>query len=360
MIVNGDQDEKSCWVTLVTKPSYLPGVLILAHSLTQQGSRHPLVVLYTHNLGDDAINALEVEAAATASMVPHKVEFLLPRKGQENTGSVADRFVDTYTKLRAFQVYELGYTRACFLDADMAVFRNPDDLFRIRLPDRTWLGANHACVCNLDHDAWAPSSWHKGNCAYTPLSQPGQTAAPVTPDSRPTWRLLNGGMFLFHPTEELWKSMSDSFDNSDQLKSYQFPDQDFLADFFAMKWAPISWKFNALKTMRYWHPRLWADAEVVIVHYIVDKPWEREVSEEGIAGHLGRDGETHRWWWNVYRDWRCHRPLDVKEDPVLTIMDGLVAQKQPFTKVIPLGEDPGEPTDVVPFTGSASSSGSLP
>ena len=347
MILNGDR-EKFCWVTLVTSPSYLPGALILAHSLTKQGSRYPLVVLYTESLGKDAIRALEAEATTTGSIIPHMVDLLLPRSGQENTGSVAERFKDTYTKLRAFQVYELGFTSGCFLDADTAVFRNPDEIFHIRLPDRSWIAANHACVCNLDHDAWAPSSWNKGNCAYTPLSHPGQVGAPVTPDSRPTWRLVNGGMFLFYPTADLWQSMLDSFNTSDRLKSYQFPDQDFLADFFDMKWAPVSWKYNALKTMRYWHPRLWADMDVVIVHYIVDKPWEREVSDEGVGGHLGRDGTTHRWWWDVYRDWQRNRPLASDNDTVLEFMDQLVGQQPPFAKVVPLGEAPGKPSDVIP------------
>jgi inositol 3-alpha-galactosyltransferase len=349
MIVNGEEEEKSCWVTLVTKPSYVPGAIILAHSLAKHKSRYPLLILYTQTLGQEAVRALEAEAAASGSIIPHQVDLLLPRKGQENTGGVAERFVDTYTKLRAFEVYKLGYTRVAFLDADMAVFHNPDEIFRLRLPDRSWLAANHACVCNLDHDAWAPTSWTKGNCAYTPLTGSNQIAAPVTPKSRPTWRLLNGGMFLFYPTEELWDSMMDAFNTSDRLKSYQFPDQDFLADFFESKWTPVSWKYNALKTMRYWHPRLWSDDKVVVVHYIVDKPWEREVSDRGVAGHLGRDGETHRWWWVLYREWQQQRTLAGQEDAAVELMQDLVGEQAPFSEVVPLAQAPGEPLDVSPY-----------
>ncbi len=349
MSVNSGHEEKSCWVTLVTASSYLPGAVVLAHSLTQHGSKYPLVVLHPESLGKDAIHALETEGASTGCIIPHMVDLLLPRSGQEATDIVAERFKDTFTKLRAFQVYELGYTRACFLDADMAVFRNPDEIFDMRLPDRTWIAANHACVCNLDRDEWAPSSWNKGNCAYTPLSGPDKVAAAITSSTRPTWRLLNGGMFFFYPSAGLWQNMLDSFNSSERLKSYQFPDQDFLADFFDRTWMPVSWKYNALKTMRYWHPRLWADEEVVVLHYIVDKPWERKVSDQGVAGHLGRDGETHRWWWAVYRDWRQHRRLASGRDPVLALMDQLVGQEAPFTEVVPLGQDPGELADVSPY-----------
>lgn len=57
------------------------------------------------------------------------------------------------------------------------------------------------------------------------------------------------------------------------------------------------------------------------LHYIVDKPWERRVASDGIGGHLGRDGETHQWWWGVWDDWRRRRDGDLVD-----VMDGLVAK----------------------------------
>ncbi|EXJ62404.1 hypothetical protein A1O7_02839 [Cladophialophora yegresii CBS 114405] len=341
-----DSSEKWCWVTLVTKPSYLPGVIILAHTLDQHKSKYPLVVQYTDSLGDEAISALQEEARNYGRLQPERVSLLLPRKEQENTGSVAERFKDTFTKLRAFEVYKLGYSRAVFLDADMAIFHNPDEIFECSLPGRDWLGATHACVCNLDYDSWAPAEWNKGNCAFTPLNHPDEVAAEITPESRPTYRLLNGGMFLFYPTEQMWNRMLDSFNTTDRLKTYQFPDQDFLADFYRDKWYPLSWKYNALKTMRYWHPRMWSDDKVVVLHYIVDKPWERQVNEDGVAGHLGRDGSTHEWWWSIYRGWRAEREKTRPDSLVLGSMSELVDTEQPFTEVIPLPQEVGKPEDV--------------
>jgi inositol 3-alpha-galactosyltransferase len=338
--------EPWCWVTLVTKASYLPGVIILAHTLDQHQSLYPLVVQYTDSLGDEAISALQDEATNHGRIQPEKVSLLLPRKDQENTGSVAERFKDTFTKLRAFEVYKLGYQRAVFLDADMAIFRNPDDIFETKLPGPDWLGSTSACVCNLDHDAWAPTEWHKGNCAYTPLTGPDDVPAAITSNSRPTYHLLNGGMLLFYPHEELWNRMLDYFNSSDQLKHYQFPDQDFLADFYRNKWHPLSWKYNALKTMRYWHPRMWSDEKVVVLHYIVDKPWERKVSSDGIAGHLGRDGATHQWWWDIYEQWRASRESHQPKSLVLQAMDRLVDTQPPFTVNTPLPQAVGVPEDV--------------
>ena len=334
-------DSKRCWVTLVTKPSYLPGVIILAHSLDKHESRIPLLVLHTDSLGTEAVQALASEAKRTSRMILHRVEPLRPREGQTNTSSVAERFADTFTKLRAFQVHELGYNKCVFLDADMAVFQNPDDLFDTKLSAQNQIVANHACVCNLDHDSWAPSNWHKGNCAYTPLTGPDQVAAPVTTESQPTYHLLNAGMFVYEPTAELWESMHHYFLTTDKLKDFQFPDQDFLIEYFRGRWQPTSWKYNAIKTMDYWHPRMWSDDVITVLHYIVDKPWERRTGADDIAGHLGRDKKTHKWWWDLYDSWRQET-----EEVTGQHVSGLVDTKEPIKEKILLPQEPGRPEDV--------------
>lgn len=85
------------------------------------------------------------------------------------------------------------------------------------------------------------------------------------------------------------------FPNKDEgVKTYLFPDQDFLADFSKGRWENLPWKYNALKTMRYWHVNLWVDEEVRNLHYIVDKLWSRRIGSDAIAGYLRKDGVTHR------------------------------------------------------------------
>ncbi|KAI4137911.1 MAG: hypothetical protein L6R39_007050 [Caloplaca ligustica] len=204
-----------------------------------------------------------------------------------------------------------------------------DEVFDIELPGDDWIAANHACVCNLDHDSWALDNWTRDNCGYTPLSHPSalETATSVPADAEPpdTYALLNSGFFLYHPSQSLWDSMLTYFNSHPELLStFQFPDQDFLARFFVHKWKPLSWKYNALKTMENWHRNIWRDEEVKGLHYIVDKPWERRVASDGVAGHLGRDGKTHRWWWDVYESWAKDR-AGVDEE-LLRILEELVAR----------------------------------
>lgn len=303
-------NKKYAYTTLITRASYLAGVIILAHTLKQQGSKYPLIVYYTANLKKSAIRALELEAPEL-NLVLRPCEPLLPRS-EIKTFLIAERFGDTWTKLRVFEdVYE--FDAVCYLDADMAIFRNMDEVFSVAddLPS-DWIAANHACVCNLDKDPWAPSDWNVDNCAYTPLSHPKALTEPTqpTPESRGTYHLLNSGMFLYHPSPQLWNDMLRYFNTSDKLGTYKFPDQDFLADFFRNKWRGLGWQYNALKTMRYIHPNMWRDDEVVCLHYIVDKPWAARVSKDGVAGFKGKDGETHTWWWDAYEDWTKRRQAE--------------------------------------------------
>nr|POE56195.1 galactinol synthase 2 [Quercus suber] len=305
---------KYAYTTLITRASYLAGVIVLAHSLRRHGSRYPLVVLYTPSLASTAVRILELESARS-NLILRPCAPLLPRTEAQGT-LIAERFGDTWTKLRVFDLPPESYTAVCYLDADMAIFnRNMDAIFDNldHLPVSA-IAANHACVCNLDHDSWAPSEWKPENCAYTPLIHPSALSHPtqVTCESRPTYHLLNSGMFLYRPSQELWNNMLHFFNTSDRLRDYKFPDQDFLADFFHNNWIALGWQWNAIKTMRYWHPTMWRDDEVVCLHYIVDKPWAARVTADGVAGYKGDDGETHRWWWREFAAWEAARENDAE------------------------------------------------
>jgi len=294
------------WVTLVTKASYLPGSVLLAYSLQKHKSRYPLIVLTTPSFPDELVPSLEEECSLSNS-VHLRIAALTPPPRNLPPSLIAARFADTWTKLRVFELHKYGCEKLVFLDADMLVRRNMDELFDIPLP-HDWIAANHACVCNLDNDSWAPDSWKRENCAYTGLI-PGSksTPVPVGNDEKETHTLLNSGLFIFTPFEEQWEAILRYLETSDRVKGYLFPDQDFLADFFRGRWKSLGWEYNALKTMRYWHTNMWEDAEVRNLHYIVDKPWSKIVGNDGVAGHLGKDGVTHKWWWNEFESWEKDR-----------------------------------------------------
>lgn len=322
-------DTKRAWITLLTRSSYLPGVITLAYSLSTHKTLYPLIVLVTPSLPESSLRALELESHHNSFLKIHPIEPLLPRN--RSTSSVASRFEDTWTKLRAFEL--LSYDTCVFLDADLTVYKNMDEVFDTKLPGDDWIAANHACVCNLDKDSWAPENWKRANCAYTPLSHPSalENATPLPADAVPphTHALLNSGFFIYRPSQSLWDTMLGYFnDHPELLATFQFPDQDFLAHYFAGKWKPLSWRYNALKTMENWHRNIWRDDWVGGLHYIVDKPWERRVASDGIAGHMGRDGKTHGWWWDVYEQWVYERGRrEEGGSEVVKVVAALVAER---------------------------------
>jgi inositol 3-alpha-galactosyltransferase len=319
---------EKAWVTLITRSSYLAGAVLLAHSIQIHKSRYPLLILYTDTLPQDCIDVLYREAMLSKAYVL-QVDLLTPNANSKT--SIAARFADTWTKLRVFELFQ--YSRLVVLDADMMLFRNMDELFDIKLPGKRGdsIAASHACVCNKDNDKWAPSDWRQDMCAYTGLVHPEclEECALVPKEGavgyRRTHTLLNSGLFIIEPTRATWNGILDFLHNSPLVPEFLFPDQDLLAEYFRGNWISIGYQYNAFKTMRYWHPEMWRDEEICNVHYIVDKPWSKRVGSDGIAGYLGKDGETHNWWWNVFSRWEELRQKQGEVD-ILQVVRSHVAK----------------------------------
>lgn len=98
------------WVTFLTgvDASYLPGVLVLAHSLRSVGSRYPLVVGVDRRQPKSSRQTLTDAGLETFDCTTLAPE-IAARCG------VADRFVDTFTKLRAWELEQ--YDRVVLIDS---------------------------------------------------------------------------------------------------------------------------------------------------------------------------------------------------------------------------------------------------
>jgi inositol 3-alpha-galactosyltransferase len=330
-------DPASCaWITLITRASYLPGVVMLVHTLDKHSSTHPIVVQYTSKLEEDCIACLKSLSTLYPLMHVQLVEGVPLAEGHN---PIAARFDDTLTKLRAFQPFdspqqgkpepplEQQPQQVCFLDSDIMIFRNMDDIFTIPRPSSDWISAHHACICNVDNDPWAPPEWSRDTCPNTPLehpsalSSPGPVPSASSQGAKPTDQLMNSGVFVCTPSKDLWDRIEHFRVTDPRVKDFAFPDQNFLDEFFKDHWVPIGWQYNAVKTSRYWHQKSWRDEEVRALHYIVDKPWEAKVKDDGTAGYLGRDGVTHSWWWREFDDWKVGLPK--KGNPASGVVMGV-------------------------------------
>lgn len=132
------------------------------------------------------------------------------------------------------------------------------------------------------------------NCAFTlqhPHPEEAQTTgAPATAGLG----LLNSGLLVINPSCGISETILQTL-KSPKVHSYEFPDQDLLADVYRGRWVALPYVYNALKTLRwdFVHAPIWRDERVKNIHYILGpKPWNEK--EEGPWVD-----ETHGWWWDA-------------------------------------------------------------
>jgi lipopolysaccharide biosynthesis glycosyltransferase len=98
------------------------------------------------------------------------------------------------------------------------------------------------------------------------------------------------------PSKKLMAELEAFLANSPLVPDFKFPDQDLLAAVFRGRWAPLPWKYNALKTVSRTHPEIWRDSEVCCVHYILrEKPWHFRRGDAPPQFEY-----LHEWWWNAF------------------------------------------------------------
>jgi alpha-N-acetylglucosamine transferase len=281
------------WASLITKTSYLPGLLALDYSLKRVGSKYPLVALYTDAFTEDGHRALDIR-----NIPKQRVEYVLPSKGKDYT--LHDpRFVDTWTKLSVFGLP--GYDRIVLLDADMIVRKNMDELMDLPLDDASLkgegdrvFGASHACACNPLKKSHYPKSWVPENCAFTSQhSDPVKAQTEAAPSTTGV-SMLNSGLLVVIPSQAVYEKIQTAM-LDDGIANYNFPDQELLSVAFKGRWAPVPYVYNALKTLRSQavHGAIWRDDEVKNVHYILSpKPWDNKARGDSAE-------ETWHWWWDI-------------------------------------------------------------
>ncbi len=220
----------------------------------------------------------------------------------------------------------MGYERVCWLDADMVVVRNMDEVFEVGGLDGEGrvFAATHACVCNPKGFGHYPRDWRPGECAFNNRGLMEGLGVPVTGEGGggdaggtkladggsnghtsaichgASLGQLNAGLILLRPSLSLLHSIT-TFLTQPSLSptTLPFADQSLLSTLFHNRWTPLPYVYNALKPMReagvHGGERvggIWRDGEVKCVHYILTpKPWEmKEGAEMGV---------TEKWWWRV-------------------------------------------------------------
>jgi inositol 3-alpha-galactosyltransferase len=281
---------KKVWTTLITNTKYLAGLLTLEYSLRKAGSKYPLVALYTETFEPEGHEALDRRC-----IYKKKIEYLLPKAHKEYANDV--RFYDCWSKLQPFSLVE--FDKVVQLDSDMVVVSNMDELMDLELNEKSAVfAASHACVCNPYKKTHYPADWHRENCAYThytPMTGDDDMMNHIYGPSTSTGLgICNGGLQVVSPSNDSYNKIIAALQTPTKTTNYDFADQSLLSDVFEGRWVPLSYKYNALKTLKSIHQDIWDDNEVKNVHYILNpKPWD--VRHESNRDAHDDTGTFHFW-----------------------------------------------------------------
>ena len=255
------------WTTLLTEPSYLPGLRTMWRSLQDVGTAYPFVVMVT-----DGVDAPTRELLRADGCEVVEVPRISPAV---DDGYVFGHFTEVWTKLNA---WALDYERLVLIDSDMLAVAPMDELFTMPLPDgpdgAPGVAACHTCRCNPEHHDGYPADWVPANCAFTYLS------APLPAAFEP---YFNAGLIVLEPSAAAFEALTAIVAGVTDLTDYPFPEQDLLNRYYRGRWAPLPFGFNALKTHLRQHPAVWSMAQVKNIHYLLAKPWTPAALSEAEA-----------------------------------------------------------------------------
>ncbi|KAK9758439.1 Glycosyl transferase family 8 [Popillia japonica] len=246
------------WVTLATNDSYSLGALVLAHSLKQAGTAHQLAVLVTPGVTNvmrknlnDVFNVVE-----EVNLFDSKDEANLRLLKRPELGV-------TFTKLHCWRLTQ--FEKCVFLDADVLVLVNADELFE------------------RDEFSAAPDvGW---------------------PDC------FNSGVFVYRPSMETYNKLVDfalqkgSFDGGDQgLLNAYFSDW---AHKDISKHLPFIYNMCSTACYSYLPAFKYYGGNVKIVHFIGPaKPWLQYFDTESRIVQPSPDlqhlQEVLQKWWDIF------------------------------------------------------------
>ena len=120
-------DKKRSYITLLTNDDYLYGIMLLSETLKQVKSKYPLTVLITKDV------SLPCREILNQLQIPYQLIDIIsmPDALYEENVKIHKKFTNNwkncFTKYKLFDLTE--YDKIVFLDADIMVLKNLDDLF---------------------------------------------------------------------------------------------------------------------------------------------------------------------------------------------------------------------------------------
>ncbi|KAH7136072.1 nucleotide-diphospho-sugar transferase [Dendryphion nanum] len=246
------------YCTLLMSDSYLPGAIVLAHSLRDAGTRKKLAVLIT----------LDTLSADTITELKSLYDYLIPVDRIRNPNPANLYLMGrpdlsfAFTKIALWR--QTQFRKIVYIDADVVALRAMDELFDLDVP--------FAAAPDV---GW-PDAFNSG------------------------FMVLNPNMGDYWALQTL-AATGDSFDGADQGLLNQYYEN--------RNWHRLSFTYNTTPNAQYqWEPAYrYYKRNISAVHFIgKDKPWARRTGSSG----PGVYNELLARWWAVH-----DRHLKTAESP---------------------------------------------
>ncbi|KAK0392105.1 hypothetical protein NLU13_1603 [Sarocladium strictum] len=257
------QDGEQVYATLLLSDSYLPGALVLAHSLRDAGTSKKLVILVTlDTVSGDSITQLKAVydqvIAVPRIRNDHPANLYLMNRGDLHSA---------FTKINLWR--QLQFSKIVYIDADIVAYRAPDELFDIQ----------HAFSAAPD------IGW---------------------PD------LFNSGVMVLTPNMADYHTMVAM---AEKGISFDGADQGLLNMHFRNDYNRLSFTYNVTPSAHYQYVPAYRHLRSTInmVHFIgSNKPW---FAGRGSQGDSPYDDMVGRWWAVYDRHYGAQRSTDNTTQP---------------------------------------------
>ncbi|KAL1879071.1 hypothetical protein VTK73DRAFT_7397 [Phialemonium thermophilum] len=292
------QDGEDVYATLLLTDTYLPGALVLAHSLRDAGTTQKLAVLVTL----DSVSALVVTQLKTV------YDYVIPVSRISNK-SPANLYLmnrpdlhSAFTKINLWK--QVQFRKIVYIDADVVAYRAPDELF------------------SLPH-------------AFSAAPDIGW------PD------LFNTGVMVLTP------NMGDYYAllaMAERGVSFDGADQGLLNMYFRDGYHRLSFTYNVTPSAHYQYIPAYRhfQSSINLVHFIgSEKPWI-----QGRSAHIGGspfDEMVGRWWAVYDKHYRKPTPVSMDEgasqvpQPPELVQYFVKGEYEPrVSYVVPVGEPPSD------------------
>lgn len=263
------------FVSIITTNDYLPGLLVLYKSLIATNTAYPFLVLLTPDISAKTISELEKQH------IPYKIiseEIENPTDVNRN-----HRWFPTYSKLHIFN--QTQYDKVVYLDIDMLILRNIDELF--------------------EHEHMSATN-----------------AGGMLP-RKSSWIHINSGLFVLEPSHKLFKDMVSKVGRIEKIESggtldkpKYGSDQDFLNAYYP-DWPNknelhLDHKYNIFHYYFDEYNKLFGYTikngikPVSVIHYASHlKPWNMtkdELHELSIDVNRKLESEAVKLWLDMYEE----------------------------------------------------------